>query len=449
MTQNIEFSGTSGERYINQQCLAQGGQGAVYRVKASEDGREYAIKWYHSNRASTNQREQLEMLVRHQPPRCDVDGIHFVWPIEMVGHAGSQSYGYVMPLYDADRYVHYNRVINGRVKQPRRDVLLRMSYLACMALEAVHRSGLAYCDINLGNMNFDVDTGNLVVCDNDNVVINNSEAAVSGVAEFMAPEVALGKERPNAQTDLYSLAVMLYQLWMWEHPMEGAQTAQVRCWDQPAKLKRYAQEPLFSHHPTDTRNAASGDPMLAYSLRRWNEICPPALKALFTRVFTEGVHQPGRRPRLSEWLLCLQEAEANAAACPSCNAVNLLVPETTGMACYHCGQRFPAHWFLNIRTRINQQSRLVLRAGATLRAHHLEGHTSGKRSLEVLGQVETHPKEAKAFILRNLSSEDWLYAVGTEQYRIEQGKARALLPGGKITAGSTILQVENLAGATP
>lgn len=444
MTQNIEFIGTSGERYLAQQRLAQGGQGVVYHVKASGDGKDYALKWYHSNRASNSQREQLEKLARHRPPLCDVADILFVWPIEMVRWGNHPSYGYVMPLYDTDRFVHYNRVINGRVRQPRRDILLRMSYLACMALEAVHRSGLAYCDINLGNMNFDVESGSLVVCDNDNVVVNNSDAAVYGIAEFMAPEVARAQGPPNAQTDLYSLAVMLYQLWMWEHPMEGEQTAAVRCWDQPAKLKHYAEAPLFAHHPTDRRNAASGDPMLAYSVRRWNEICPRTLKELFTRVFTEGVHQPGRRPRLSEWLLRLQEAEANAAVCPACRAVNLLAPESAGTVCYNCGQRYPVHWVLDIRTRSNFRSYLVLREGATLRGHHLEGHTGGGRSLEVLGRVEAHPKEPGALILRNLTREDWLYAIGATQYRIEPGKARALLPDGAITAGSATLSVETI-----
>lgn len=443
MSKTIDFLGTSGECYRAEQRLAQGGQGAVYRVKAHSDGQLYAVKWYHSNRASDAQRQHLDTLVKHGAPACEASGIEFIWPTEMVRYGESNSYGYVMPLYDAGRYVHYNKVINGKVKQPRRDTLARMSYRVCMALEAVHRSGLAYCDINLGNIQFDVQQGQLIVCDNDNVVINNAEATVVGVAEFMAPEVALGESSPNAQTDLYSIAVLLYQLWMWEHPMEGAQTAKIRCWDQPAKLNRYAKAPIFAHHPTDHSNSAAGDPMLAYSLKRWNELCPSSLQALFIRTFTEGVHNPHRRPRLGEWQKCLLEIEANASQCPQCSAINLLEPDRPDQTCYHCGTPQWARLRLKISYR-GGGSNLMVHTHAPLRRHHLEVHASGERALDVLGRVEDHPQYPGAHILRNLTQEAWVYEKGSERLRIEPGKARPLVPEGKIIVENATLHIEAL-----
>lgn len=435
-----EFIGTSGEHYFVEERLAQGGQGTIYRVRTESDGKPFAVKWYHPTSASDNQRHQLETLVTHGPPRCDSEGIEFIWPIEMVRFGNSSSYGYVMPLYDAKRYVHYNKVINGRVKQPRRDTLAKMSYRVCVALEAVHRSGLAYCDINLGNIQFDIEQGSLIVCDNDNVVINNSDVAIAGVAEFMAPEVALGQSKPNAQTDLYSVAVLLYQLWIWEHPMEGAQTAQVRSWDQPAKLKYYAREPLFAHHPTDTHNSAAGDPMLAYSLRRWNEICPTPLKAVFIRTFTDGVHSPDRRTRLAEWQRCFMELEANASRCPGCSAVNVLDAGRPRQPCYHCGTPQISQLRLDCAYR-GGGSTLVVHTGALLRRHHLELQAGNERSLEVLGRVEDHPKQPGAHILRNLTDDVWFYELGGEHYRVEPGQARPLVPNGKITFGDATMHI--------
>lgn len=436
----IEFVGDSGERYIADKRLAQGGQGAVYRVRAKSDGKAYAVKWYHTTSASDNQRQQLETLIRHGSPRCDAEGIEFIWPIEMVHYGKSSSYGYVMPLYDAERYVHYNKVINGKVRQPNRNTLAQMSYRVCMALEAVHRSGLAYCDINLGNIQFDTEQGSLIVCDNDNVIVNNAEVAIAGVAEFMAPEVALGQSKPNAQTDLYSLAVLLYQLWTWEHPMEGAQTAQVRSWDQPAKLKYYAQEPLFAHHPTDKRNAAADDPMLAYSVRRWEEICPTKLKEVFIRTFTEGAHKPGGRTRLSEWQRCFMEMEANASRCPKCSAINILDAKQPGQACYHCGIPQTSRLRLDCSYR-GGSATLVIHSGAPLRQHHLEPRAVGERALGVLGRVEDHPKQPGAHILRNQTSEPWYYDLGNERYRIEPGQARPLSPNGKITVSDATIHI--------
>lgn len=432
----IEFVGTSGEVYLADKQLAQGGQGRIFRVKAKSDGKAYAVKWYHKSSASDTQRQQLETLVNHGAPRCDAEGVEFIWPIEMVSYSKNSSYGYVMPLYDTERYVHYNKVINGRVRQPRRDLLAQMSYRVCMALDAVHRSGLAYCDINLGNIQFDTEQGTLIVCDNDNVIVNNADVAIAGVAEFMAPEVALGQSKPNAQTDLYSLAVLLYQLWVWEHPMEGAQTAKVRSWDQPAKLKFYAKEPLFAHHPTDQSNSATGDPMLAYSVKRWTEICPSPLKEVFIRTFTEGVLNPDRRTRLSAWQRCFMELEANASRCPQCAAVILLDGMHTNQACYHCGTPQVSRLRLDTHSRGGRSS-LVVRAGALLRRHHIEPQTLGARALETLGQVEDHPKQAGAHILRNQTNEPWYYELNDQRYLIEPGQARPLSPNGKISVSDT------------
>lgn len=441
MANAFEFIGsTSGEHYIAEQRIAQGGQGAVYRVKAKSDSRTYAVKWYHANSASDNQRRQLETLVSHGAPRCDEEGIDFVWPIEMVHFDESSSYGYVMPLYDADRYVHYNKVINGKVRQPRRDTLAQISYRVCMALEAVHRSGLVYCDINLGNIQFDTEQGTLIVCDNDNVVVNNSDVSIAGVPEFMAPEVALGQSKPNAQTDLYSLAVLLYQVWTWEHPMEGAQTALVRSWDQPAKLQYYAREPLFAHHPTDQRNSAAGDPMLTYSLRRWNEICPTVLKEVFIRTFTDGVHNPDRRTRLSEWQRYFMEIEANASHCPECSAVNILDPDQPGQLCYHCCTPQTSRLVLKCSYR-GGGSNLMVYSGAPLRRHHVEPRAIGEQALETLGRVEDHPHQPGAHILRNFSDHAWLYDLGEERFRIEPGQARALSPNGKIMVADATMQI--------
>ena len=445
MANRLEFIGNSGEGYVAEKKLAQGGQGSVYEVRARSDGKSYAVKWYHTTRASDDQRGQLEELVRHGAPLSDMEGVEFIWPIEMVRYGDSTSFGYVMPLYDTSRYVHFNRVINRKVKQPRQDKLCRLSYLVVSALETVHREGLAYCDINLGNIQFDLEGGSIIVCDNDNVIVNNSDTHVAGVAEFMAPEVALGAAKPNAQSDLYSLAVLLYQIWMYEHPMEGKQTAEVRCWDQPAKIKRYAKEPLFVHDPNDRGNSAEGDPMLAYSLKRWEELCPTNLKDLFTRTFTGGVHQPSKRPRLSEWKEKLMELEADATVCVDCAATNLVDRSIRGQSCFHCDSVLPVRLVLNIK-HPGGSSGLAVHTGGALRQHHLEVHSRGKYALSIVGIIEDHPRQPGAHILRNHSDEAWLYEVGEERYRIEPGKARALAPGGKVYIGDVTITVENIGG---
>lgn len=436
----IEFVGVdSGERYTVEARLGQGAQGSVLKVRADSDGKTYAVKWYHASSATQQQRTQLETLIERGAPVCNALGVKFIWPIEMVRYPASASYGYLMPLYDNTRYVHYNKVVNGQVEQPRRDVLARMSYRLCMAIEAVHRAGLAYCDINLGNIQFDVENGSLVVCDNDNVVVNNAVAAVAGMAEFMAPEVATGEAHPNAQSDLYSAAVLLYQLWMYEHPMEGALTEQVRCWDQPAQLKHFALEPLFAHHPDDPRNSPRNEPCYEYSVRRWDNICTMELKRLFTSAFTEGVNHPARRVRLSHWQRCFMDIEASAILCPACSAINILQADSP-QTCSHCGAQHNASLRLDIK-HLAGASTLVVHSGARLRQHHMTSQASGEQALALLGQVEDHPNKPGAYILRNQSENVWFYSVGNEHYRIEPGQARPLVEGGHLTIGEKTLEI--------
>lgn len=432
------FNGTnSNARYTLDSKLAQGGQGSVLKVIGANN-EAFAVKWYHAYMANGSQQKQLADLVKQGHPVCSNPDVEFIWPIEMVALAGNNSYGYVMPLYDSKRYVHFNRIINGKVKQPSLDELAKLSYLICVALEAIHKAGSAYCDINLGNIQFDVQKGKILVCDNDNVIINNSTAQVMGVPEFMSPEVALGTDKPSAQSDLYSIAILLYQLWMWEHPMDGALTEKVRCWDQPAKIKHYAKEPLFVHHPTDRRNGAEQSSILALSLKRWQKTCPDSLKALFTRAFVDGVHEPSKRPRLSEWQQCFLEIQANSVTCPSCKAVNLVDLKQTGQTCFHCQQVLP----VGLGLKVNQgRSNLVVKVGAELRQHHLNAQSKDDEALTVLGVIEAHPKQAGAFILRNKTEEPWFYDADGQQFKIEPNQARPLVVGGKVKIGMVEVEI--------
>ena len=59
-------------------------------------------------------------------------------------------------------------------------------------------------------MFFDPDTGDVLICDNDNVSANGIDnSSVYGTPRFMAPEIVMGQAKPSRNTDLYSLAVLL------------------------------------------------------------------------------------------------------------------------------------------------------------------------------------------------------------------------------------------------
>ena len=440
-----QFRGhTSNNFYLIEKELGSGGQGRVYLVRDLKKGTHYAAKWYREAPKIQDQYKQIQELVQRGSPKINDAGIFFIWPIEMLSFLGSQGFGYLMPLIDTNRFHSLNRICSGRVKQPSPTVLCRISRRVAAALDILHAAGLAYCDINLGNIMLDPLTGEIVVCDNDNVVVNNSESPVKGVWEFMAPEVALNKVHPNAESDLYSLAVLLYYLWMWEHPMEGKQTLNLYSWDIPAKKKFFAENPVFVFHPTNPINNTRGVTELQLHEQRWQRLCPSKLKIMFTETFVEAVHDPSRRKRLYDWQRLFLEMEANAPTC-GCGAVNLWDGASRTLTCWKCRRDLPLGLVLRVRQGTAGDCWLLAYPGAQLRRHHFDLSRFSDNSIEALGRIESHPREVGHVILRNLTNMDWGYVIpGGEIIDIKPGQARALMPGIQLNIGQRTVEVQTL-----
>lgn len=440
------FIGESGECYDILQLLGQGGQGSVYEVRSRGDGTHHAVKWYHRRTAVEPQRERLKAVTQMPQPAEDIEGIDFVWPAEMVTLADSSSFGYVMPLFDPTQFVPYVTVLKKQIRQPSPDQLCKLGFLICCAIDAVHRSGFAYCDINLGNILFDLEDGCIVICDNDSVVVNNSGAAVYGVLDFMAPEVALRHSEPNALSDSYSIAILLYQMWMWEHPMEGSLTASIKSFDDIAKLNRFAKNPLFAHHPTDQRNTVDSVPLFAHSQKRW-ERCPDSIKELFIQSFTVGVDSPGQRPRLSAWQAVMLECECNTADCTRCGARNHLDAQAADRnVCFQCGTPFPVQLVLEARYP-GGVSRVCATNDTQLMPFHIGGPLERGSNVKPLGRIEKHPKVSGAHILRNLSPSAWTYQHEGAQLTVEPESARALIPTVQLTIDGVSVEVVELSSS--
>ena len=63
----------------------------------------------------------------------------------------------------------------------------------------------------------------------------------------MAPEIVTGKAKPSRNTDLFSLAVLLFYMFMLNHPLEGKREARIKCMDIPAMNMLYGTDPLCIH----------------------------------------------------------------------------------------------------------------------------------------------------------------------------------------------------------
>ena len=372
--------------------LGTGGQGEVWR--ATDGGKPVAVKLYHRHTASPEQKAALERLVAKGPPAP-----HFLWPTAMVEDTRSGTYGYVMALREPN-FRGIEDFMARRIRPSMRALLKAGTRLADGFLR-LHSEGLCYRDISFGNVFFDPETGDVRICDNDNVDISGAETGgVLGTQRFMAPEVVRREAPPSDNTDRYSLAVLLFFLLYGGHPLDGRREKCIRCLDVPALERLYGFDPLYIWHPEDDSNRpvkGIHDNPIAF-----RDMYPKALADLFERSFTEGLHYPNKRVRESEWRNALSRVIDGIWLC-GCRAENF--HESTDLVssgdkfCWSCKKP------LVLPPRIKIGDRIVLLNRTTrLFPYHVGGNYDEDPPI---AEVVSHPKQPNLFGLKNLGTEDW------------------------------------------
>src|SRR5262245_53473833 len=230
---------------VVEEFLGGGGQGEVYR--ATLGNQTVALKWYYPAAATVEQQKALENLIKAGAPSDP-----FLWPAELVQSSTTRGFGYLMPLRDP-RFRGIVDMMKRRIEPGFRALVTAGLELSHSFLQ-LHAKGLCYRDISFGNAFFDPANGEILICDNDNVAVDDgSPTGVYGTPRFMAPEIVRGEAVPSTQTDLFSLAVLLFYIFMMHHPLEGKKELAIKCLDLPAMKKLYGTEPLFIFDPSTNR----------------------------------------------------------------------------------------------------------------------------------------------------------------------------------------------------
>lgn len=245
----------------------------------------------------------------------------FLWPIELVSADNIPDFGYIMPLRE-ERYKSLFDLMKHRIDPTFYDLATAGLHLSHSFLQ-LHSQGWCYRDISFGNVFFDPENGDILICDNDNIAVDDIaiKSDVKGTLGFMAPEIVRGNELPSTKTDLFSLAVLLFYMFMVHHPLAGKREADIKCLDQAAMTKLFGTEPLFIFDPYDHSN----EPVKGYQdnpLLYW-PIFPQFLRDLFTKAFTDGIKDPlNGRIRESQWRAAMVHLRDSILYCSSCKAEN-------------------------------------------------------------------------------------------------------------------------------
>lgn len=415
--------------------LGGGGQGEVYR--GSWSGRDVAVKWYFGHTATEQQLKALELLL--EPGACPGD--RFLWPLDVVRADGVAGFGYIMRLREP-RFKGLIELIAGRI-DPKYTALVRAGSELADGFRSLHLRGLCYRDISWGNAFLDPQSGEVLICDNDNVAANKTPTTgVLGTPDYMAPELVRGETFPSRQTDLHSLAVLLFYMFFGCHPLAGRRVLQIRCWDSPAREKLFGREPLFIFDPKDRSNEAvprshdSTGEAGANALDTW-PVFPEFFRAPFVKTFTVGLVDPDHgRTGGTEWRQVLARLRDSVYYCP-CGAENFFDASlASARDCWSCRRKTTPPMRLSLAGGV-----LMLNHDSRIFPHHLAPGQELNYDGPV-GQVVEHPHLPGTWGLRNLSATNWVITVPGDQPKdVPPGRSLVLAPKTRIQFGAVSAEI--------
>lgn len=310
--------------------LASGGQGDVYIVEYS--GVKKALKWYKN--AGKNPDAFYKNLKQNASKGAPDKA--FLWP-EAVTERAEGSFGYVMGLRPEGYHELSEFMLAREVKFPSFKAAVEACIKIVSAFRILHNNGYSYQDLNDGNFFINPKTGDVLICDNDNVAPNGTNMGIIGKPRYMAPEIVTGVSLPNTQTDRFSLSVILFLILCMNHPLEGKRSL-VPCLTPAEAEKLYGSEALFICDPADKSNAPVKN-IHPNVIARWGYM-PDYIKEAFLKAFSQqAIKEPGRRLRELDWLKVLVRFRSDIVQCSCGNEVFIKNVSTT--RCDDCGKPLP------------------------------------------------------------------------------------------------------------
>ncbi len=248
-------------------------------------------------------------------------------------------------------------------------MMMKISISLARSIRRMHAAGLAHSDLSNNNVLIDPKSGSCVVIDIDSLVVPGLyPPEVAGTRGYIAPEVLettiypFGDSRrklPCIETDLHSMAVLIYEYLLTRHPLNGPKHIP----NIPVEEEDFllmGSEAIFIEDPNDRSNRPDDLKITIHDLG-------PHLEKLFIRAFSDGLHAPEKRPTAIEWENALTRTWDMMYPCdnPQCSAKWFVMHDPKNPVCPFCGRKiaYPDVAVLNSKKRINGKSGQWVDAG--------------------------------------------------------------------------------------
>ncbi len=199
--------------------IGRGGMGRVYLGRDAQLQRDVAIKVMHSHRAGNQSARQR--FLKESQATASVDHPHIV-TIHQVGEHDGLPY-IVMQRLQGVTLQEYREGV-GRMPLPES---LRIAREIATGLAAAHARNLIHRDIKPGNIFLEgserrvkiIDFGLALDAADSNTKIT-TDGSIVGTPAYMSPE-RVNEQTIDAQSDIFSLGVILYEMLSGQLPFEG------------------------------------------------------------------------------------------------------------------------------------------------------------------------------------------------------------------------------------
>lgn len=284
----------------------------------------------------------------------------------------------------------------------------------------LHRFGYSYQDLNDGNFFIDPNSGDVLICDNDNVMPQGEKSGIMGKARYMAPEIIAGGV-PDKYSDRFSLSVILFMLFYANHPFEGAKVVACPCLTETFEKKLYGTEAVFIYDPTDKSNLPVRG-IHQNVIRRWPAF-PAKLREIFIQEFSqEKLKNPNSRMLESLWEKTIAGIRDSLVRCPVCGEETFVEDESK---CMDCGAAIDTSY----RLRIGPRS-VILTKGTKVYIDYDNAPDA---------EIVAHPNDTTRLLMRNISSGNWTAETPSGKIKVvEPNGIMPVNPGIKIIFSNSL-----------
>lgn len=375
------------------------GEGAMKIVYMSPNKKYVVCKYKEEAKVTIQDRERVKKIVTtyRQTIFQNTGGTYFqdkmCWPTHMFDNP-KDGFGVICPVYSTNFFFNIgrNEFVNspkaGKEKNGRwflslfqRNCLhqselgeftsyLRMALLLAQSVRRLHSAGIIHSDLSNNNVLLDPIGRTICIIDMDTLVVKDMfPPAIQGTPGYIAPEVMdtlylpindSRKKLVTQKTELHSLAVMIYELLMYRHPLRGPKI------HDPTDPKKdedlmMGKRAVFIEHPTDLSNRPNSKWVQEYygkkKLRNntkivylpWGlpdktpyTILGPYLSPLIEKAFVKGLHDPSNRPQARDWEKALVRTVDNILPCSNKNCTQkfFIYNEQIRPTCPYCGTQY-------------------------------------------------------------------------------------------------------------